>query len=270
MTINMNEAIAWYQANVGKHTYSMENPRFDCSYSVAAALSAAGAGGISPNAYNTVNLPALLDKLGFQRVYSGPTLRATGVLDGDVVLMSGGNSMADSAGDNGHTGIIGTNGKFYNTTATDWMNGKKFVAGNAVQIAPWLEYIKVTRLKAHTEIWRLVNDVKEVNPAAVTSTKLAVDGYAGPATWKAVQLYLNRINYELVVDGIPGVNTIKSLQQALNAKLHAGLVIDGLFGPLTIKALQRLLGTPVDGVISKPSVMVKALQTALNSGKQWL
>lgn len=38
------------------------------------------------------------------------------------------------------------------------------------------------------------------------------------------------------------------------------LRVDGYFGPLTIKALQRYFGTPVDGVISKPSLVIKAMQ----------
>ena len=270
MTIDMKKAIAWYQANVGKHTYSMDPPRFDCSFSVASALVAAGAQAVNPLNYSTVTLPAYLKANGFKLAYSGATSGAGNVQFGDVILMSAGPDMASSGGAGGHTGIIGDGGIFWNTTATDWATGQTFLPGHAVQQAPWARYIQITRLKAHTEIWRLGKNVKEVQPAAVASTKLAVDGYAGPATWKAVQLYLNKIRYALVVDGIPGVNTIKALQQALNAKIHAGLVVDGSFGPLTIKALQRLLGTPVDGVISKPSAMVKALQTALNSGRQWL
>ena len=39
---------------------------------------------------------------------------------------------------------------------------------------------------------------------------------------------------------------------------------DGYIGPQTIRALQRKLGTPVDGVISNPSAMVRALQEWCN------
>lgn len=38
------------------------------------------------------------------------------------------------------------------------------------------------------------------------------------------------------------------------------LKVDGYFGPKTISALQRYFGTPVDGIISKPSLVIKALQ----------
>lgn len=43
------------------------------------------------------------------------------------------------------------------------------------------------------------------------------------------------------------------------------LVEDGTLGPQTIMAMQEWLGTPVDGVISRPSTMVKALQRYLNT-----
>jgi len=45
----------------------------------------------------------------------------------------------------------------------------------------------------------------------------------------------------------------------------SGLAVNGYLDAETIKALQRRLGTPVDGVISSPSKMVKALQAYLNS-----
>jgi len=47
------------------------------------------------------------------------------------------------------------------------------------------------------------------------------------------------------------------------SKPKANLKIDGYMGPLTIKALQRYFGTPVDGYLSKPSLVIKALQKSL-------
>lgn len=41
------------------------------------------------------------------------------------------------------------------------------------------------------------------------------------------------------------------------------LRVDGYLGKLTIKAMQRYFGTPQDGIISKPSMMVKKLQKLL-------
>src|SRR5690625_4943703 len=43
------------------------------------------------------------------------------------------------------------------------------------------------------------------------------------------------------------------------------LVIDGYFGPKTISALQRYFGTPVDGYLSNPSMVIKALQKFLGT-----
>lgn len=43
------------------------------------------------------------------------------------------------------------------------------------------------------------------------------------------------------------------------------LAVDGYLGPNTIKELQRQLGTYEDGIISKPSNMVKELQRRLNN-----
>lgn len=53
---------------------------------------------------------------------------------------------------------------------------------------------------------------------------------------------------------------------ALIRKLQewAGTTADGYIGPQTIRTLQRKLGTPVDGVISNPSAMVRALQEWCN------
>lgn len=41
------------------------------------------------------------------------------------------------------------------------------------------------------------------------------------------------------------------------------LKVDGYMGPATIRALQKYFGTPQDGIISKPSMMVKKLQRLL-------
>ncbi|MCI3027667.1 N-acetylmuramoyl-L-alanine amidase [Desemzia sp. C1] len=52
--------------------------------------------------------------------------------------------------------------------------------------------------------------------------------------------------------------------ETVPAKVDDGkLVVDGLLGRLTIRAWQKALGTPADGVISKPSTMIKELQRLL-------
>lgn len=48
-------------------------------------------------------------------------------------------------------------------------------------------------------------------------------------------------------------------------KDNESLVVDGYLGPKTISALQRYFGTPVDGYLSKPSLVIKALQKFLGT-----
>lgn len=55
-----------------------------------------------------------------------------------------------------------------------------------------------------------------------------------------------------------GSALVKALQK------WAGVTADGYIGPQTIRAMQKKLGTPIDGVISYPSAMVKALQEWCN------
>lgn len=88
--------------------------------------------------------------------------------------------------------------------------------------------------------------------------KLVVDGINGPATKKAVRAF-QKAN-KLVVDGIAGVKTMAALKKASPKE---NLVVDGYAGVATISAEQRYWGTPVDGKISRPSVMIKKRQAWL-------
>ncbi len=108
---------------------------------------------------------------------------------------------------------------------------------------------------------------------------LVVDGYWGKATTRALQQHFNLIA-DGILSGQYATTTTRALTQntahvtgkktgspvirALQKKLK--VTQDGLLGPATVKALQKHLGTYVDGKISKPSPMVKALQKALNNG----
>src|SRR5690625_3769014 len=58
------------------------------------------------------------------------------------------------------------------------------------------------------------------------------------------------------------LNKLKAGKPKSN-KPAAKLKVDGYMGKLTISALQRYFGTVVDGVISKPSLVIKALQKLL-------
>lgn len=126
----------------------------------------------------------------------------------------------------------------------------------------------------------------ESAPSKPLGGKLAVDGYWGEATTRALQEH-----FGTPVDGIvssqdpyweprnPGLGTgwewgagvdgsqlIIAMQKALRVKP------DGLIGPDTINALiKRYMGasgaTELDGKLDGPSVTIKAMQEALNAGE---
>lgn len=273
MTVNNNQVINWFTNRVGKLTYSMEGSRngsdgtADCSGSVSQALIEAS--GVNNGLLSTISLAGYLSKLGYHKVYSGTTAGVNGVQDGDIILMSIADDMAGSAGTGGHVGVIHQGCNFISCTATRWTDGATFVKGQAIQSAPWGQYKNVTRLKAHSEVWRNSQPVQR--QVQRPSGGIAVDGVWGHDTWKGIQEMLIRIGYKLVADGIGGKITIKALQNALNAKLRINLAVDGIMGAQTIKALQRLMGTTQDGIISRPrSQMVIALQEKINSGQVWI
>lgn len=111
--------------------------------------------------------------------------------------------------------------------------------------------------------------------------KLSVDGDLGPNTIRALQNRLNAAKMRglngkaLVVDGQNGANTTAALQRYLNSKLGGrDLVVDGKgfvqrnnYTSNTNRALQRWVGSPVDGTLSDPvSLAVKRMQDRLNRG----
>lgn len=126
------------------------------------------------------------------------------------------------------------------------------------------------------------NSANVTDTSTITDSELTVDGIWGQATTRRLQEI-----FGTTVDGIvskqiakyrdcnPGLGSgwdwqtapvggselIRAMQkwaEMSNSK------IDGKFGPETCKAFQTKLGTFVDGVVSKPSKMVKALQTWAN------
>jgi len=119
-----------------------------------------------------------------------------------------------------------------------------------------------------------------------TASKLTVDGKWGKATTTRLQQI-----FGTPVDGVvsnqwasyktsnPGLVSgwnwedkpngkgsplIKAMQKWAGMPTSAQ---DGEIGPATIKALQKKLGTPMDGKVSNPSQMVKALQKWANNQK---
>lgn len=110
-----------------------------------------------------------------------------------------------------------------------------------------------------------------------SSANLTVDGKWGKSTTRALQRALgtpvdgviskqprNSVSQSLYGDtvsfGSGGSNVIVALQRKVGASA------DGKLGPATIRSLQRHLGTVQDGVLSRPSLVVKELQRRLNAG----
>lgn len=121
-------------------------------------------------------------------------------------------------------------------------------------------------------------------PSPGEPASLVVDGFWGSATTRRLQEVLGT-----TVDGVvssqslawrdsnPGLTTgwewVSDAQgsHAIAAvQVRIGMAAgrrDGKIGPQTVQALQRHLGTPVDGVVSRESQAVMALQQRLNAGR---
>src|SRR5699024_7920563 len=106
---------------------------------------------------------------------------------------------------------------------------------------------------------------------------LSVDGKWGKSTTRALQKALgtpvdgiiskqpkNSVSQSLygntVQFGSGGSNVIVALQRKIGANA------DGKLGPGTIRSLQKYLGTTQDGILSRPSLVIKELQRRLNAG----
>jgi hypothetical protein len=55
----------------------------------------------------------------------------------------------------------------------------------------------------------------------------------------------------------------RATQQVSRAVRRDPLVVDGVMGPNTIRQWQKVMGTPVDGVISRPSSLIARVQRSL-------
>lgn len=115
---------------------------------------------------------------------------------------------------------------------------------------------------------------------SASAGKIAVDGYWGPDTTRALQRH-----FGTPVDGVvssqyagnrkilkacagcfewvsnpQGSQLVTAMQRAL------GVNADGYLGPQTVNALERHYGVKPDGHLSAPSDTVKRMQEALNAG----
>lgn len=122
-----------------------------------------------------------------------------------------------------------------------------------------------------------------VQTGTTKAGKLTVDGQWGPATTKRLQQIFGLDQTGTVLEQHvayrnqnPGLRSGWDWEEApadggdpLICKLQewAGLsgdAVDGKIGPNTIKAMQRRFGTVADGCVSRPSAMVRALQSWAN------
>lgn len=108
------------------------------------------------------------------------------------------------------------------------------------------------------------------------SSNISVDGYWGNATTRKLQKNLGTYQDGIisgqyrnnVTNAIPSVsfngnkgsNVIRALQRKV------GSTADGYVGVNTIRSLQKYLRTYQDGIVSRPSNMVKEMQRRLNAG----
>ena len=141
------------------------------------------------------------------------------------------------------------------------------------------EYVYPDQIVGSLEKAKLMYYTPEPTPPTPTD-KIAVDGVWGPATTRKAQkvfgTYVDGIvsnQYAYYKNSNPGLLS-STFQWVNNPKTGSplikeiqkwcGVYADGFIGTNTIKAMQRKLGTPVDGKVSKPSVMVRAFQNWLN------
>lgn len=142
----------------------------------------------------------------------------------------------------------------------------------------WADFLNMVRGKTVTAQAPKQQVKSTTKTSSSKSSNIAVDGYWGRDTTKALQRHFNtpadgeiwgqyktattRQITSGMVYGPPynGSPVIKALQKKVGGKQ------DGLLGPDTVKRLQKYLKTPVDGEIWHPSTAVKELQRRLNAG----
>lgn len=236
----------------------------DCSSLIYWVLWEAGYGSKPANPWNHTLYTGTLQKdllsMGFTKVPNNGKPQPGDILLNDThhVAMCTGNGILSQAS-------IDENGRARGGAAGD-QNGRETNTKNYYNY-PWNAY------------YRPPADGSSVPSNPVSSGKLEEDGLWGNATTLRLQQYLgtpadgvidgqdsslDRVNRGGLLSstwkkGTGGSTMVRALQRKI------GVDDDGYFGPDSCRNLQRYLGTPVDGVVDKPSDMVLALQKRLNN-----
>lgn len=109
--------------------------------------------------------------------------------------------------------------------------------------------------------------------------KLEVDGWCGVKTVTRLQKHFGTPvdgvitnQWEFYRDSNPGLvavewspNPVYGSTVVRKLQKMVGATVDGIIGPETIGKMQEHFGTPVDGFVSGPSAVIKALQEWLNN-----
>ncbi|MBO0475181.1 SH3 domain-containing protein [Enterococcus ureasiticus] len=160
MSLNKQLSVRWFDNRKGKLTYSMTGSRngydgtADCSGSTTQSIKDAG-GKSYAYLYSTVTLGPYLKENGYEKIAINQEWDAK---EGDIVMMSWGNSMADSAGAGGHVGIMKNDWDFISVDY--WTGGQ---AGTAVSEHNIDYYLNINR-PSYFEVWRLKTVGGEVAP----------------------------------------------------------------------------------------------------------
>lgn len=109
-------------------------------------------------------------------------------------------------------------------------------------------------------------EIREPAKKGMNSNLLEVNFHDNPVTAKWI-IDNKDLIAKTIVKAYVGANSVKKKVVAEPVKVvkpvKTELKIDGYMGEKTITALQKYFGTPQDGIISKPSMMVKKLQRLL-------
>lgn len=160
MQLNKQLSVRWFDERKGKLTYSMYGSRngtdgtADCSGSITQAIKDAG-GKLYSYLYSTVTLGPYLSENGYERISINQEWDAK---EGDIVMMSWGNSMADSSGAGGHVGVMKNAWDFISVDY--WTGGQ---AGTAVSEHNIDNYLNINR-PSYFEVWRLKKDDGKSDP----------------------------------------------------------------------------------------------------------